>query len=467
MARCIQQEKEFNGEEIVIERPDGTRRTVLAHANPIHDEDGLLAGAVNVLMDITESKQTEVQLRRANEERASQYVQLQELHRRKDEFLATLAHELRNPLAPIQNAVQILRTRGPSDPTLQWARDVIDRQVRQTARLVEDLLDLSRITTGKLQLRRARLELSDVVRAALEISRPVLEAAGHELHIDLRAGAVSVNGDLTRLAQSLANLLNNAAKYTERGGRIFLSTERQGSDAVVTVRDTGIGIPGDMLPQVFDMFAQVNRSLNRSQGGLGIGLNLVKRVAELHGGSVTAQSGGPGKGSTFTLRLPVILEATPEPRPTNGDGLSGACPTSLRILVVDDNRDAAASLGMLLRILGNEVRTGHDGVEAVARAEEFRPDVILLDIGLPKMNGYDAARQIRQQSWGKRMSLIATTGWGQESDRHHSKEAGFDHHLVKPLDLTLLSQTLAALEKGMRHQAIQREAVIQGTERKA
>src|SRR5581483_629934 len=256
---------------------------------------------------------------------------------------------------------------------------------------------------------------------------------------------VPLDADLTRLAQAVTNLLNNAAKYTDRGGRVWLAAERQGSDAVVTVRDTGVGIPADMLPRIFDMFTQVGQSLDRARGGLGIGLTLVKRLVELHGGTVAAHSPGPGHGSTFTVRLPVALTAARGPDHPAEAAEPVPRVAALRILVVDDNRDAAASLGMLLRLMGNDVRTAHDGEEAVARADEFRPDVVLLDIGLPKLNGYEAARRLRDRPWGRRAVLIATTGWGQDQDRHRSRDAGFDHHLVKPVDPADLLRLLAPL----------------------
>ncbi len=428
MALALQTGRGFNRQEIIVERPDGQRLTALAHANPIRDRAGRLVGAVNVLVDISDLKRAENELRDAD--------------RRKDQFLATLAHELRNPLAPIQNAVHILRTQGPLDPALQWARDVIDRQVRQMTRLVDDLLDLSRITTGKLNLRTAQINLVDILHTAVEISRPVIETSGHQLTITGPTEAVVIDGDLTRLAQVVANLLNNAAKYTPRGGQIDLAAERQGSDAVITVRDTGIGIPADMLTRIFDMFTQAEDAPDRAPGGLGIGLTLCKRLVELHGGSIAALSTGPGKGSEFVVRLPAVLAPVPSRNPADNNDVPATPARSLRILVVDDNRDAAATLAMLLRIMGHDVRTAHDGLEAVAVAAEVRPDAVLLDIGLPKLNGYETARRIREQPGGAKIVLLATTGWGQETDRRLSREAGFDHHLVKPVDPATLLKLL-------------------------
>ncbi len=432
MALALHTNEEYNGHEIVVERPDGRRVTVLAYANPVRDESGKLRGAVNVLVDISDRKRVEDALRDAD--------------RSKDEFLATLAHELRNPLAPLRNAVQVLRMQNPPSPETRQAVDLIERQMQQMTRLIDDLLDVSRITRNKLELRKERVELESVLTVALETSRPLMDAAGHELSVKLPAEPLYLDADLTRLAQAISNLLNNAAKYTDRHGKISLETERQGSDVVITVLDNGVGIPAEMLPRVFDMFTQVDRSMDRSQGGLGIGLTLVKRLIELHDGSIQVRSEGPGKGSEFIVRLPVIVQTSKsgggkDPADTAADTAS-----SLRVLVVDDNRDSANSMGMLLRINGNNVRTVYDGEEAIEAAAEFRPDVVLLDIGMPRVNGYDAARKIRQHEWGRGMVLIALTGWGQEGDKQRSKEAGFDHHMVKPVDPRALLKLLSTLQ---------------------
>ncbi len=375
---------------------------------------------------------------------ASLYRALKEADRRKDEFLATLAHELRNPLAPIRNALQIMKLSGEREAGEQ-ARSLMERQLGQLVRLVDDLMDVSRISRNKLELRRERVELARVVESAVETSRPLVDQQGHRLTVTLPPEPVYLDADLTRLAQVFMNLLNNSAKYTEPGGRIWLTAERQGSDVVVSVRDTGMGIPKDKLPGVFELFSQVEGTMFRSQGGLGIGLSLVKRLVEMHGGSITAHSEGPGRGSTFTVRLPVLSEAL---RPhQEGERREEAAPTTaLRILIVDDNRDSADSLGMMLRLLGNDIQTAYDGVEAVAVAEASRPHVVLLDIGLPRQNGYEACRRIREHPWGRGMVLIALTGWGQESDVRRSHEAGFDHHMVKPVDPNALMKLLASLK---------------------
>jgi PAS domain S-box-containing protein len=371
---------------------------------------------------------------------------LLEADRRKDEFLATLAHELRNPLAPIRNALQTMRLAGNSGLIMEQARTMMERQLTQLVRLVDDLLDVSRITRGKVELRKEWIELAAVVQSAVETSRPLIEASGHELTVTLPPESIHLDADLTRLAQVFSNLLNNAAKFTEQGGHIWLTAERHGGEVVVKVRDTGLGIPVEMLPKIFEMFTQVDRSLERSQGGLGIGLTLVKRLVEMHGGSVEARSDGPGKGSEFTVRLPVAMaSASHQPQLTKDEGENTAAPAKRRILVVDDDKDSADSLSMMLSITGMETRTAYDGLEAVEAAAAFNPDMVVLDIGLPKLNGYEAARRIREQPWGKDMVLVAVTGWGQDEDRRRSQEAGFNAHMVKPVDPATLQQLLAAL----------------------
>ncbi len=371
----------------------------------------------------------------------------QELDRRKDEFLAILAHELRNPLAPLSNSLEVLKVAENSSELMEQTRGVMERQVRQMVRLVDDLMDVSRITRGKIELRREPTELAAVLECAVETARPAIEASGHELTVTLPPEPVSLDADLNRLAQVFSNLLNNAAKYTEPAGQIRLSAERQGSEVVVKVRDTGIGISGEVLPRVFDIFTQGDRSLERAQGGLGIGLSLVRGLVELHGGSVAAHSAGLGQGSEFTVRLPVLASAAREIRTADGDGEPPAVAAAhRRILVADDNTDSAESLALLLTLRGSEVRTAHDGWEAVETAAAFGPDIVLLDIGMPRLNGYEAARKIREQARGKRVVLIALTGWGQDEDRRRSTDAGFDFHLVKPVDFAALEQLLASLE---------------------
>ncbi len=325
------------------------------------------------------------------------------------------------------------------------AREMMERQLAHMVRIVDDLLDVSRISRNKMELRRSRVLLADVVSSAVETSRPMIEAAGHELTVLLPTESVCLDADLTRLAQVFSNLLSNSAKYTERGGRIWLTAAREGANVSIMVKDTGIGIPAYALPNIFDMFSQVDRTIERATGGLGIGLALVKGLVEIHGGTVEVMSAGQGQGSTFIVRLPLLedrVESAPEAPADESRRTSG---TARRILVVDDNRDSAVSMAMMLKLMGNEVRTAHDGIKAVEMAEAFRPQVILMDVGMPKRNGYEATRRIREQPWGKNIIIIALTGWGQDVNRAHSKNAGCDAHLVKPVHLPDLEKLLAEL----------------------
>ncbi len=370
---------------------------------------------------------------------------LRDADHRKNEFLAILAHELRNPLAPVRNGLQIMRLAGEDRAVVEEARLLMERQVTHMVRLIYDLMDVSRITRNKLELRPMRVELAEIARNAIDASRTLIESAGHHLTVILPARAITIEGDPTRLAQVFSNLLNNAAKYTEAGGEIALVAETVPGEVIVTVRDNGVGIPAEMLSTIFGMFTQVDRSLERSQGGLGIGLTLVRRLVEMHGGSVEARSPGQGLGSEFLVRLPMVADdrvASGDPDPGSDSKVRLKV---LRILVVDDNQDSARTLARLLKLLGHETRLANDGGEAVLAAEAYRPEVILLDIGLPVMNGYDVAKTIRARPWGQTMSIVALTGWGQAGDRERSKEAGFDHHLVKPVDITLLEKLLLDL----------------------
>lgn len=371
-------------------------------------------------------------------------AELSDANRKKDEFLATLAHELRNPLAPIRNGLQVMKLAGGDVTAVERSRSMMERQVGQMARLIDDLMDLSRISRGKIVLQKTRLRLADVVQDAVDTARPLIEERGHELVLDVPPEPLHVDADRTRLAQVFGNLLNNAAKYTDPGGRIRVAVERRDGDVAVAVEDNGVGIPADMLPRVFEMFTQVDRSLEKSQGGLGIGLNIVKRLVEMHDGGIAAESDGHGRGSRFVVRLRVE-QAVPADTPDD-DGVRAATPPRRRILVVDDYADGADSLAEMLRIMGNETRTAHDGVEAVAVAGAFRPDVILMDIGMPKLNGYEACRRIRGEPWGRCVVIAAQTGWGQEDDKRKSQEAGFDFHMVKPVDPAALEKMLAELK---------------------
>jgi PAS domain S-box-containing protein len=378
-------------------------------------------------------------------ERVRLIQQLRDSDRRKDEFLAVLAHELRNPLAPIRNSLQLLRMGNGNGEIIEQARSVMERQLEHMVHLIDDLLDVSRITRGKIQLRKERVELAAAVQSALEAARPLIEASNHELTVRLPPEPTYLDADPTRLAQVFSNLLTNAAKYTERAGRIWLTVERQSGDAVVSVRDTGIGIAAEYLPRVFQMFSQVAPALERSQGGLGIGLSLVKGLVEMHGGTVEAHSDGPGKGSQFVVRLPVVDLLTHRSIDPERDAAASARCSPSRILVVDDNRDSVDSLATVLQLQGHDIQTARDGVEAVQAAAAFRPNLVLLDIGLPKMNGYEAAQRIRQHDWGKTMVLIAMTGWGQDEDKRRALQAGFDHHMTKPVDPVALEKLMAVL----------------------
>ncbi len=374
------------------------------------------------------------------------YREVQEADRQKNEFLAMLAHELRNPLAPIRNAVHVLLAETVDADRQHWAKEVIARQVQQMVRMVDDLLDVSRITRGKIVLRKEPVDLAAVVADAVETSRPLIESRRHKLDVVVPAEPARVEGDRARLAQVVSNLLNNAAKYTDDGGRIWLAVEPAGGEVAVRVRDTGLGISAEMLPRVFEPFTQVDRSLDRTQGGLGIGLTLVRRLIELHGGRVEAKSDGPGRGSEFLVHLPALtaapVPATPAAPAANGKHPGPGPVPGARVLIVDDNVDGAESLAIFLQLLGLETRTAYDGPAGLEAAEEFRPQVVLLDIGLPRMDGYEVARRIRHHPELRDVLLVALSGYGQADDKRRSREAGFDHHLVKPVPPDALSELL-------------------------
>ena len=361
---------------------------------------------------------------------------------RKDEFLATLAHELRNPLAPLRTALELLQNAGSDAATARAAREVMARQLHQLVRLVNDLLDISRITTGKMTLKKERVNLADVVKSAVEAARPLVEARQHRLDVQLPPAPVTLYADFTRLAQILLNLLNNAAKFTDTGGTITLAAEVKSGELTVSVADTGIGISAGMLPVIFDMFAQADRSLERAQAGLGVGLTLVKHLAELHGGTVVAHSEGPGHGSRFIVRLPVIAQPGEGAADSGAPAGDAAPPVGRRILLADDNEDFVDSLAVLLRAGGHEVVVVHDGLAALAAAAEFKPDFAFLDIGLPKLNGYELARCLRGSPATSTAVLVAVTGWGQEDDKRRALEAGFAAHLTKPVELDAIAQIL-------------------------
>ncbi len=416
------------------ERMRAARRRAEAHAETAIRQRQALE------VEVAERRRLEAELQHRNE-------QLAEADRRKDEFLAMLGHELRNPLAPIRNALHVLQL-GAAEPQRQKAHALIERQVEALARLVDDLLEVSRITRGKIHLRPEPVELATVLSRAVESMRPMIDTHRHTLAVELLPEPTRIVGDPTRLEQVFANLLHNAAKYTERGGQIHVSEEHHGDTVIVRVRDTGFGIAATTLPRVFDLFTQSERTLDRAQGGLGIGLTLVKTLVELHGGTVEAHSDGPGQGSEFVVRLPV---APPSAEPAaSAPPAAVPAPTGAarRVLVIDDNQDTAASLAMLLRLWGHEIRTANDGASGLKAAESYRPQVVLLDIGLPGMDGYELARRLRAE-FGSRLLLVALTGYGQEEDRQKALRAGFNAHLVKPAAPAELKALLAgALNAG-------------------
>lgn len=400
---------------------------------PVFGADGAVVAVAGTTRDVTERQQSELALREQSE-------QLREADRAKDEFLATLSHELRNPLAPLRNSLSVLRLSGQGEGNAAPVLEMMERQVNLLVRLVDDLLETARINRGSFALRQERLELATVVRNAVETSEPLIKAANHELRVHLPDTPIWLDGDNARLSQILSNLLNNAARYTNEGGRIELTATEQGGSVAISVRDNGVGMPAHVLPRIFEMFSRGERASLRAQGGLGIGLALSRRLAELHGGSVHAYSEGLGKGSEFILRLPVSANqnATETPAVLPDPNLEQG-----RVLVVDDNRDAATSLSMVLQFLGVDVRTAHDGREALEVFHAYQPSVVLLDIGMPGMDGYDVARTIRARFPDRPASIVALTGWGQDEDRRRAQEAGFDHHLVKPVDLSALRSLLA------------------------
>ena len=446
--------------EMVIAPEQLPPRTVLTSGQAFYDQQGVMLGAVVSMYDITQRKLAEEGLRKAKEELerrveertaelASAIEALQDADRRKDEFLATLAHELRNPLAPLRNSLQILKMPRVDGATVQQTRDMMERQVHHLVRLVDDLLDVSRVMRGKIELRKEPVELATVVARAVETAQPLIEVQGHRLELSLPSESLLLDADPVRLAQVVGNLLTNSAKYTEANGHIWLTARREGGEAILRVRDDGIGIAPDMLPHVFELFVQVDHAATRSQGGLGIGLTLVKNLIEMHDGEVEARSAGLGKGCEFVVRLPLMLQERQEPN----DKANGEQPqepprsSGYRLLVVDDNRDAADSLALLLRLQGHEVRVAHDGPAALEMVNGYRPALVFLDIGMPGMDGYEVARRLRQQPGLENVRLAALTGWGQQEDRRRTAEAGFDHHLVKPVEPKALEGLLADLKR--------------------
>ena len=396
----------------------------------LYAEDGTLRGYSKVTRDMSERKHVEA---------------LEEGRRQMSEFLAMLGHELRNPLAPIRNAVHVMTGKKYDPAASEWCRNVIDRQVSQLARLVDDLLDVTRITSGKIAIHREPMDLNLAVERAVESSRPAIDARRQTLELSLAGAPVQVQGDMVRLSQAVLNLLNNAAKYTPEGGTIWCTVKRENGSALVCVRDNGIGIPRELLPKIFELFVQGDRALDRSEGGLGVGLTLVDRLVRQHGGSVHAESAGTGTGSEFIVRLPALVQPAPgadasaEPRFASPE-------RGRRVMVVEDNHDAADTLAAAVRSWGHRVEIAYDGMSALRMAREFRPDAALLDIGLPSLNGYEVARQLRKIVGGEDIQLIAVSGYAQEEDQQRSVEVGIQHHFAKPVDLDVLRELLARAE---------------------
>jgi PAS domain S-box-containing protein len=413
-----------------IARPDGSTRWVASRGKVHFELDGTASLAAGLLIDVTAQKTAEQALREAD--------------RRKDEFLATLAHELRNPLAPIRHAVKLLESPKVEDRHRKWSQEVIARQVQRMALLLDDLLDVSRITRGRLQLRKDYVELASLVGSAIETVRPLIDAKGHSLQVLLPPQPIELEVDPLRLSQALSNLLTNAAKYTDAGGEILLTVELSESHLKFTVRDTGIGLSAGTIPTLFEMFSQVDSAIDRTEGGLGIGLALVKGLVTLHGGTVEGASAGPGCGSTFTIRLPrSVVAQRPERRESRTASDDAVRAARCAVLIADDNRDAAESLALVLQSCGYVTHLAHTGREALAVAVRERPEALVLDIGMPEMTGYELARHIRREAWGKHALLLAVTGWGQVEDKERAAAAGFDHHLTKPVATEALEELLA------------------------
>ena len=419
--------------EFPLRRHDGRFRSFLTRVQPMRDEEGKVVRWIGINADIQDQKS-------AREAVEGARVEAEQANRTKDEFLAMLSHELRNPLAPILTALELMRLRG--DAASERERGVIERQVKHLVRLVNDLLDVSRITRGAVELAREQVDLAEIVAKATEMASPLLEQGNHTLTTKVPKDGLVISGDPARLSQVLANLLANAAKYTPAGGSVTVSAAREGAEVVLRVRDTGVGIPAELLPHVFDLFVQNRQTLERSQGGLGLGLSIVRSLVAAHGGAVTAESGGAGRGSTFTVRLPAAEGAPPQPRIADAVRAARA-QRATKVLVVDDNEDAAEVLSQTLQHLGYTVRAAHDGPSALAALAFFQPDVALLDIGLPVMDGYELARRLRDLPELAGLRLVAITGYGQESDRERAQLAGFDEHLTKPVSLDQLAAVLS------------------------
>jgi PAS domain S-box-containing protein len=424
--RAIKGKSNFAVEHRIV-RGAGDVIWVSAFGRYYYDERGEPIRFTGMNLDITERKRAQEELRAADT--------------RKDEFLAVLAHELRNPLAPLRDSLRIFERSVIADPVLNTARKIMQRQTGQMVRLIDDLLDVSRISRNRLELRKEITTVGEAIESALETSRPALNAAGHRLQVQMPAEPLFVHADRVRLAQIFGNLLSNSAKYTPPGGDVRITVAREGAEAVISVADTGIGIAAEDLARVFEMFTQVGREIEHRVGGLGIGLALVLRLVQMHGGTVRASSAGTGQGSTFCVRLPLSVAS----EGAVAAAAPGSEPDRRKVLVTDDNEDAAAALALLLTHMGNDVQIAHNGEEALSVAAQFQPDLILMDVGMPRLDGLEATRRLRKTEWGRRAAIVALTGWGQEADKRRSHEAGADDHLVKPVDPQALEKVLASV----------------------
>lgn len=441
-SRALRGERVVPGVEMLYQQDDGKEIWTQVAAVPVKNDSGHITGQVAVVTNIDAFKRTEAALRTSEDKYRTLFHQMSQSNKHLSDFLAVLAHELRNPLAPIITGLEMLRIRADSPESVARVRDMMERQANQMVHLLNDLLDMARISSGKIVIKKNLVDLNSIISSAVETSLPIIESARHELSVKFGEKPIRLYVDSTRIAQVVGNLLTNAAKYTPHGGKITLTVEQDGNDAVVSVNDNGVGIPSESLASVFEMFSQVGRNMEHSQGGLGIGLALVRNLVTLHDGTVTATSEGVGRGSTFTVRIPIG-----QVDETNGEGIqpltkSGTPQRRLRILVADDNRDVAHSLASLLKMYCHDVEVAHDGMQALQVAQAFRPEVALLDIGMPGMTGYEVARRIRNIDGLGNILLVAITGWGTEGDQVRAEEAGFDRHLTKPLALATLTKVM-------------------------
>jgi len=434
IAIALKEMRQVRGRQAIAERPDGERRWFEPYPTPLFDATGRLSGAINMLLDITERKHAE--------------EALQEADRRKDEFLALLAHELRNPLAPIRTGLELIRISGDTPQAIGRVRAMMERQVGQMVRLIDDLLDVSRIASGKIVLQRAPTSVSELVHSAIEAHRTAIEAAKIDLSVDLPAQPCMIDVDPTRFVQVLSNVIHNASKFTPASGRIRIGVERCGADdapeVAITIADTGVGIAQDLLPRVFELFVQAESATERTHGGLGIGLALARRLIEMHGGRIAAHSNGLGKGTAVVITMPVCQADATQLSPSRIDVPHVAS----RVVIIDDNQDAAHTMWMLVEQLGGSARMAHDAVSGLAAVQEFQPDMVFLDIGMPGMDGYETCRRIRRQPSERHIVIVAVTGWGQSQDKQRARDAGFDAHLTKPIDPSVLARVLAGAFDG-------------------